>query len=234
MQAGGMGREVIRGAEHGLAAQGADAGLLQQCLGLGHLFLVPGLGLLFQLRPPRLGLGVVDLGHHLVQAGAVGVGQRIEHAAVGFDGLQQVQRGAQPVGQGQVVVGKGQGGGIQFGSGKSSRKTGRRAPRGGPRRGMRRQAGANDGRLLSLILGFGAERRPSLAPHPLHTAPHRVASTQSMALPREPADLRVPSASPAPVAGQLPLRAAGCERPAGPGQRPYRASVLDGGAVPVL
>jgi len=120
MQAGGVRREIVRGAEHRLAAQGPDAGLLQQRLGLGHLLLVARLGLLLQFRPAGLGFRVVDLGHHLVQADAVSLRQRIEHAAVGFDGLQQVQRGAQAVGQGQVVVGKGQGGGIQFKSGKAA------------------------------------------------------------------------------------------------------------------
>ncbi|MNV53865.1 hypothetical protein D3C71_1460270 [compost metagenome] len=92
---------------------------------------MPRLGLLLQLGPAGLGLGVIHLGHHLVQADAISLGQRIEHAAVGFDGLQQVQRGAQAVGQGQVVVGKGQGGGIQFGSGKQQ-ENGHGAPRDGP------------------------------------------------------------------------------------------------------
>lgn len=117
MQPGGVRREVVGRAEHRLAAQGADTGLLQQRLGLGHFFLVALLGLLLELLPARLGFGVVDPGHHLVQAHAVGFGQRVEHGAVGLDRLQQVQRGAQAVGQGQVVGVDGWGDGVQIGSG---------------------------------------------------------------------------------------------------------------------
>ncbi|MNV14181.1 hypothetical protein D3C71_1048560 [compost metagenome] len=119
MQPGGMRREIVRRTEHRLAAQGADAGLFEQGLGLAHLFLVALLGLLLEHRPARLGLGVVDLGHHLVQAGAVGVRQGVEHAAVGLDRLQQVQRGAQAIGQGQVVGVERWGDGIQCGSGEA-------------------------------------------------------------------------------------------------------------------
>lgn len=64
------------------------------------------LALLEQLAA-RLGLGVVDLGHHLMQPHAVGLGERIEHAAVRVDCLQHIQRGAQAVGERQVVGGKG-------------------------------------------------------------------------------------------------------------------------------
>lgn len=79
------------------------------------------LALLEQLAA-RLGLGVVDLGHHLMQPHAVGLGERIEHAAVRVDGLQHIQRGAQAVGERQVVGGQGRGGGVQGRSGQKRLK----------------------------------------------------------------------------------------------------------------
>ncbi|MNM76714.1 hypothetical protein D3C81_885450 [compost metagenome] len=111
-------REIVRRAEHRLATQGADAGLFEQRLGFAHFLLVTLTRLLLEHLPPRLGLGVIDLRDYLVQTHTVSFGQRIEHAAIGFDGFQQIQRIAQAVGQGQGV-GKGCGDGVQFGSGKS-------------------------------------------------------------------------------------------------------------------
>ncbi|CEE58696.1 exported hypothetical protein [Xanthomonas citri pv. citri] len=117
VQAGGMRREIVRRAEHRFASQCADTALFQQGFGLAHFFLVTlALALLEQL-PPRLRLGVIDLGDHLMQPHAVGFGQGVQHAAVGVDGLQHVQGRAQAVGQGQLVVGHGWGVGVQGRSG---------------------------------------------------------------------------------------------------------------------